>query len=60
MSVENAMAFLEHMDAQPDVFSELGSCKEAVSLGETMHLSFTVDDFHTARIKRNEQLSEDD
>lgn len=59
MSVENATKFLEHMNEQPDVFSKLGSCKEAVALGETMQLSFTVDDFHTANLKGNETLSEE-
>lgn len=59
MSVESATAFLEQMDGQPDVFSKLESCKEAVALGETIQLSFTVDEFHTAMMKRNGTLSEE-
>lgn len=60
MSVENATLFLDAMDEQPEVFSKLGACKEAVQLGETMELLFTVDDFHTAMRYRNERLSQED
>lgn len=59
MSVQNATTFLEAMDGQPEVFAKLGACKEAVALGETMHLPFTVDDFHTAMQMRNATLSEE-